>query len=423
MNAERLRRIDRWLGRPACWLAGFGLYLRKLLPGPAGGTRNAGVLFMQLSEAGSMVLADPALRALRRRSGCEPLCVTFDRNAASLAITGTIAPDRVFAIRTDSLWRLPFEALRFARWAWRWRVGTVVDLELFSHMSALLGVLSGANKRIGFCAPGVSHGALYTRGVAYNPHQHMARNYLMLVEAALADDYMPPAPRLALSAADLLPTRRHIPPEETRKVQQALAARLPGSSLADQQLVLVNANGSQLLPQRRWPEDRYVALIQALLARHSSIMVVLMGARDDGDATAAIARHVRDRRCVDGAGLVPMALLPALFSRAELLISNDSGPAHFAAVTELPVIVLFGPETPRLYRPLGNARVITAGLACSPCVSATNQRRTDCTDNQCMQRIAVTEVLAAANEVLAPTTTTRSASAAKRRLIAASSDN
>jgi hypothetical protein len=72
---------------------------------------------------------------------------------------------------------------------------------------------------------------------------------------------------------------------------------------------------------------------------------------------------------------------------------------------------------------LGNARVITAGLACSPCVSATNQRRTGCTDNQCMQRISVAEVLPAANDILALAATTRSASAGPQRLIAASSDN
>jgi ADP-heptose:LPS heptosyltransferase len=378
---------------------------------------------MLLSESGSMVLADPAIRALHRRSDCAPLCVTFERNAPSLEITGRIEPEHVFAIRTDRLWHLPWEALRFARWAKRWRIGTVVDLELFSHISSLLGVLSGAGERVGFYAEGVAHGNLYTRRVAYNPHQHMARNYLMLAEAVLADNYTPPAPRLALSKADLLLTRRHIPLEETRQVHRALEARLPVSSLAGQRLVLVNANGSQLLPQRRWPEESYVALIQALLARHSGIMVVLIGARDDGDTTAVITRQVRDKRCVDGAGLVSMPLLPALFSQAELLISNDSGPAHFAAVTELPVIVLFGPETPRLYRPLGNARVITAGLACSPCVSATNQRRTGCTDNQCMQRISVAEVLPAANDILALAATTRSASAGPQRLIAASSDN
>ncbi len=82
------------------------------------------------------------------------------------------------------------------------------------------------------------------------------------------------------------------------------------------------------------------------------------------------------------------------------MVSNDSGPAHFAAVTDLPVIVLFGPETPQLFRPLGNATVITAGLACSPCVNVGNQRRSMCTDNQCMKRIPVSQVFAAVRVAL-----------------------
>ena len=53
-----------------------------------------------------------------------------------------------------------------------------------------------------------------------------------------------------------------------------------------------------------------------------------------------------------------------------------------------------GRETPQLFRPLGNATVITAGLACSPCVNVGNQRRSLCADNQCMKRIPVLQVFA-----------------------------
>jgi ADP-heptose:LPS heptosyltransferase len=47
--------------------------------------------------------------------------------------------------------------------------------------------------------------------------------------------------------------------------------------------------------------------------------------------------------------------------RRALMVSNDSGPAHFVAAAGLPTIVLFGPETPKLYQPLGNSRAIYAG--------------------------------------------------------------
>ena len=75
-------------------------------------------------------------------------------------------------------------------------------------------------------------------------------------------------------------------------------------------------------------------------------------------------------RCISLAGKTALAELPALYSLAALMVTNDSGPSHFAAATGLQTIVLFGPETPRLYQPLGTSRAIYAGLACSPCVSA-----------------------------------------------------
>jgi len=84
--------------------------------------------------------------------------------------------------------------------------------------------------------------------------------------------------------------------------------------------------------------------------------------------------------------------LPSIYSIASFMLSNDSGPAHFAAVTPLPTYVIFGPETPRLYGPLGNSAYIHAGMACSPCESAFNHRKTLCTDNVCLQSITPHQV-------------------------------
>jgi hypothetical protein len=46
-----------------------------------------------------------------------------------------------------------------------------------------------------------------------------------------------------------------------------------------------------------------------------------------------------------------------------------------------------------LYGSLGKSIPITAQLACSPCVSAANHRKTPCSDNVCMQAISVPQVM------------------------------
>jgi ADP-heptose:LPS heptosyltransferase len=79
-----------------------------------------------------------------------------------------------------------------------------------------------------------------------------------------------------------------------------------------------------------------------------------------------------------------------------VLVTNDSGPAHFATLTPIDVVTLFGPETPALFAArTPRNHVLWAGIACSPCVSAFNNRLSRCRNNLCMQRISVDQVFAA----------------------------
>ena len=87
-----------------------------------------------------------------------------------------------------------------------------------------------------------------------------------------------------------------------------------------------------------------------------------------------------------------------LFHQAQLLVTNDGGPGHFASLTPLRTFMFFGPETSRLYGPVSpNTTVFDLQVACSPCLSAYNHRATFCDgDNQCLKRIAPGPVLARA---------------------------
>ena len=78
---------------------------------------------------------------------------------------------------------------------------------------------------------------------------------------------------------------------------------------------------------------------------------------------------------------------------ADVLVTNDSGPGHFSSMTDITSIVLFGPETPDVFGPLGpHTHVVRSNLACSPCVNVYNHRFSPCTNNVCMQQIEVDEV-------------------------------
>jgi ADP-heptose:LPS heptosyltransferase len=159
-------------------------------------------------------------------------------------------------------------------------------------------------------------------------------------------------------------------------------------------IILINPNASELLIQRRWPPQYYVQLIKMIIGEYSSAIILITGDPREREEAQNLKDQVQSERCINFAGKVTFVQLPFLYSISEFMVTNDSGPGHFAAITEMPTFVIFGPETPALYGSLGKSTPIFAGLACSPCVSASNHRKTACKDNVCLQVIKPEQVFA-----------------------------
>jgi ADP-heptose:LPS heptosyltransferase len=406
LGVDTMRRIDRSAGVPLCALTTVLLeiwwWLRPMPPRPV-----RRVLFIELSEMGSTILADPAMRKARARLNAELYFVIFAQNAESLDLAKTISRANVFCIRNTSLWHLALDTLTFLLWTRRNRIDTVVDLELFSRFTALLTGLSGANRRVGFYRfhnEGLYRGEMLTHRVAYNPHIHIAKNFIALIDALLSVTPTTPYAK-TLIGDDELTIALPLPSAPAREgLLMRIKALVPNLDLTRFRVVLINPNASEMLPQRRWMPERFAELIQCILAANDDILVLITGAPSERAEAEQLASQSGSDRCIAFAGQSALGDLPALYALAVVMVTNDSGPAHFAAASGLPTIVLFGPETPNLYRPLGNSIPIYAGLACSPCVSASNHRKSACDDNVCMRAISVEQVFAAVTDVLAAPT-------------------
>jgi ADP-heptose:LPS heptosyltransferase len=124
-----------------------------------------------------------------------------------------------------------------------------------------------------------------------------------------------------------------------------------------------------------------------ILEKCSNAIILITGDPHEREEAERLKEQVNSECCINFAGKVTFAQLPLLYSISEFMVTNDSGPGHFAAVTDMHTFVIFGPETPALYGSLGKSTPIYAGLACSPCVSASNHRKTACKDNVCLQVI------------------------------------
>ena len=401
MNIDTMRTIDRWAGIPLTFLLTCWMRFRRLVQRPNVRTPKK-ILFIELSEMGSAILADPALRKAREQLGAELFFVIFKKNRASLDLLATIPGPNTYTLREDNILHLLVDTIGFLRWTRRQGIDTVIDLELFSRFTALLTGLSGAVNRVGFHSfhnEGLYRGELLTHRVAYNPHIHIAKNFIALVNSLLGMEEVPYSKQVVEDAEIRLPMVSYSE-RELDNMHELVRRHYPDYDRQHHRLVLINPNASELLPQRRWMRERYEELIQRILGHAPDVLVLLTGAPSERQEADEMRKRIGDPRCVNFAGALPLARLPVLYSIATLMVTNDSGPGHFSAITPLPTFILFGPETPALYGSLGNSTPIFAGLACSPCVSAANHRKTPCTDNRCLQAITVDQVFAAIRPLL-----------------------
>lgn len=395
MKVKSMRLLDRWIGLP---ISAALTAVRKLEDvirrKPAGPPRR--ILFVKLVEQGATVVALPALRRAIEMAGADNVfMVVFVQNRSILDILDVIPPANIITIRSTGLGVCAIDTIRAIRRMRREQIDTAVDFEFFSRFSGALTYLSGAKRRIGFHSFGGEagyRGDLMTHRIAYNFALHASQVYRVLVEVLTMRPDQLPAIDYKADDEQVEPSFRP-GPEEVAEVEALLRNKLGRASIPP--LILLNANSGDLLPLRRWPGDRYVLLAERLLKRFPHIVIAFTGSPEEREDAEQLVALVDSERCISVAGHTTLRQLLVLYGLAEILVTNDSGPAHYASLTPIDVIALFGPETPAVFGPrTPRSHIVWAGIACSPCVNAFNQRVTTCTDNICMQRISTDEVFA-----------------------------
>jgi len=398
MRVDTMRQLDYWLGIPLTLIASVVVKIQDFWRSQQNAEVPAlrRILFVELSEMGSTIIADPAMRRAQKNLNAELFFVIFAKNRPSLELLDTVPRENVFTLREDSLFTLLWDSLRYLAWCRKNEIDTVIDLELFSRVSALLTGLSGAWRRVGFHSfhnEGLWRGFMLTHKVAYNAHQHVAKNFIALIYSLETADAEVPFAKTIISDDDIKLAQVSFDDATQEAMRGRIAPLCSDASLASKRIVLINPNASELLPQRRWAKERYAALMLGLLAEFDDIVILITGAPAEKEEAELLKLQCDSARVINFAGGVKFAELPILYTISRLMVTNDSGPGHFSAITPLKTFVLFGPETPALYGSLGNSTPIWAGLACAPCVSASNHRKTPCSQPACMSAISVEQVL------------------------------
>jgi ADP-heptose:LPS heptosyltransferase len=392
-----MRRIDHWLGKPICFVLTVIHKCCNLLSfsqkSPSQKVKR--ILFVKLAEQGATVLADVAIRRAVEMAGKENVYfLVFEQNRFILDVMNIIPQQNVITIPDSNFISMLFGTIGALHRIRKLHIDAAVDFEFFARSSAILTWLSSAGIRVGlhgFVDGAPYRGDLMTHRLNYNPHLHTSLMFEVMVEAINlpADDM----PKLDMNLPDLrCGESRFIPDEGELSEFKAVLSRQAGTSNYSP-LILLNANASDMLPLRRWPAERYVELACRLIEKSPAVYVAFTGAPDEAEHSQKLVRAVSSQRCFSMTGKTTLRQLMMLYCLADALVTNDSGPAHFATLTEIQVIALFGPETPLLFGAnTPRSHIIYKNIQCSPCISAYNNRRSACKDNICMQRISVNEV-------------------------------
>jgi heptosyltransferase-2 len=256
--------------------------------------------------------------------------------------------------------------------------------------AALLAWLGRAPLRIGFDEQG--RGALLTHRLHRGPqhrNRHQIHDYLEIVaeceRLCLGEDFKPqvvnPLPLLIASHA-----------------QRSAAARLFQNSdikSISRPLIALNA-GATNSRAKCWPAERYAALADQLINTLDA-RVVLIGAPGERRSAERVIEQMQNCGAINLAGKTSMVELAGLLDTCNLLVSNDTGPAHIAAALGRPTLSIFGPTNEFETAPMGpRSEMIRAeGIECARCMHR------DCPiDHRCMTRISPQEVFEKAMRLL-----------------------
>jgi len=394
MKVDTMRHIDYYVGVPLCFLGSlFQKIIKLFIKSDKKAPKN--VLFIELSEMGSAILVDPAMRKLQKEAGANLHFAIFKKNKPSLDLLGTVPQENIYTIREDNFLSLVVDIIKFFYWTRKRKIDAVIDLELFSRVTALLTGFSGAPYKVGFHAyynEGLYRGDFLSHKVAYNPHIHIAKNFIALVNALMSPQEEIPYSKTKIEDDEISIAKVKYSADVKQTVSDIVSECFAKFDPEKHKIILINPNASELLIQRRWPQENFAQLIKMILENCPRAIVLITGDPREREDAQRLKEQVQDDRCINFAGKVKFAELLLLYSISEFMVTNDSGPPHFAAITDMPTFVIFGPETPALYGSLGKTTPIYAGLACSPCVSAANHRKTACSDNVCLKVIKPLQV-------------------------------
>jgi len=334
------------------------------------------ILIRSNNWLGDAVMSVPAVRAIK--NGRPDAHITIAA-PAKIAAMWRLVPE------VDVIFPLTGNSLLAAVCSLRWRSSFDAAI-LFpnSLRVALESWLSGIPRRIGY--RGHSRSWLLNQIIPEAPRrgplEHQSARYLRIAQecGALTEQSLE---KKTLNAQ-----------RSTLNAQSASSNER--STINHHLLKLGLSPGAEYGPAKRWLPERF-AEAAAAVATRSPVQWVLFGTKDDAPIGEQIATALGDS-CINRIGQTTLEQLIDELRQCHLLLTNDTGTMHLAALLGLPTVAIFGSTEPRLTGPLGDRHIVVRHhVECSPCFL-----RKCPIDFRCMKAASVQEIVDAVMSILQP---------------------
>lgn len=332
-------------------------------------TESPRILVIKLKHIGDVLMATPAISAIRERFPNAYISVLVRKGTEEM-VTGNPKIDEVIVydgFSGRSLFNKIMKEIGFAFGLRRRRFDLIIELG-FGDREAIYGLISGARFRVGFDPDGkgfLGRRYILTHRTPMDNSKHIVKRDLELLKLL----------RIEVEGRDL---ELYHSDEDKEFAQKVL--RENGISDGDL-IVLIHPTSRWLF--KCWTDDGNAGIADYLQSEHKVRVILTCG---PGVREKEKLKRILDKmktKPLSFLGNLTLKQLAALIDRADLFFGIDSAPMHMAAALKTSVIALFGPSGEHNWGPWGEGHiVIKKDISCRPCGKAgcNDSKRSECLD-------------------------------------------
>ena len=328
---------------------------------------------------GDSVMTVPALRALRRVLPNANITLAIRPGAKGIFSDADFIDDVLVYNRKSAFSVIP--QIR----EWRRRNFDLALLFQNAFEAALIPFLAGVPVRLGYATESRQPLLTHPLGVPdWRSSRHEVFYYLYLVTAL---------EQMLFGSSSICESELDASLQISEKRIAEASRLLRSYGIREEDSVVAICPGSINSRAKRWPAEAYAAVADRLI--ESDRQVLLIGSKEEAEVSQDVVNRMRHRPIVL-TGKTSLDQVTAVLATVDLIVTNDTGPAHIGSALGRPTIVIFGPTNPLTTRPFSpKAEILRHPPECAPCMLR------DCPiDHRCMTAITVDEVFERSHALL-----------------------